>query len=33
MPHVKLTRIDDSRHFIQFDQPKDFNTAVQLFLK
>lgn len=33
LPNVKLTRIDDSRHFIMFDQPAAFHTAVLSFLK
>ena len=33
MPHVTFQRIEDSRHFIQFDQPVVFNAAVQSFLK
>ena len=33
MPNVTFQRIDDSRHFIQFDQPAAFNSAVQAFLK
>lgn len=33
LPGVKLKRIDDSRHFIMFDQPKAFAEAVDAFLK
>ena len=33
MPNVKLTRIDDSRHFIMYDQPAKLDAAIQAFLK
>jgi len=33
MPNVKLVRIDDSRHFIMYDQPAKFDAAVEGFLK
>src|SRR5665213_503203 len=33
MPNVKLVRIDDSRHFIMYDQPAKFDVAVEGFLK
>ncbi|MEO7030633.1 MAG: alpha/beta hydrolase [Acidobacteriaceae bacterium] len=33
MPNVKLVRIDDSRHFIMYDQPAKFDAAVETFLK
>lgn len=33
MPNVKLTRIDDSRHFIMYDQPEKFDAALKEFLK
>jgi pimeloyl-ACP methyl ester carboxylesterase len=33
MPNMKLVRIDDSRHFIMYDQPAAFDAAVQAFLK
>ena len=33
MPNVTLKRIDDSRHFIMYDQPAQFDSAVQAFLK
>ena len=33
LPGVTLKRIDDSRHFIMFDQPKAFADAVDAFLK
>ncbi|MBB5063799.1 alpha/beta fold hydrolase [Granulicella mallensis] len=33
MPNVKLVRIDDSRHFIMYDQPEKFDAAVESFLK
>ncbi len=32
-PNIQLIRIDDSRHFIMFDQPAVFDKAVQTFLK
>jgi len=32
-PHATLTRIDGSYHFIMFDQPAAFDTAVQTFLR
>lgn len=32
-PNVKLVRIDDSRHFIMYDQPKKLDAAVESFLK
>ena len=33
MPNVKLVRIDNSRHFIMYDQPAKFDEAVEAFLK
>jgi len=33
MPNVKLVRIDDSRHFIMYDQPAKLDAAVEAFLK
>lgn len=33
MPNLKMVRVDDSRHFIMYDQPAVFDTQVQLFLK
>jgi len=33
MSNVTLKRIDDSRHFIMYDQPEKFDAAVQEFLK
>jgi pimeloyl-ACP methyl ester carboxylesterase len=33
MPKLHLIRIDDSRHFIMYDQPAAFDKAVQAFLK
>jgi pimeloyl-ACP methyl ester carboxylesterase len=33
MPNVKLVRIDDSRHFIMYDQPVKFDAAVEGFLR
>jgi pimeloyl-ACP methyl ester carboxylesterase len=33
MPNLKIHRIDDSRHFIMYDQPAAFDKAVQTFLK
>lgn len=32
-PNVKLVRVDDSRHFIMYDQPERFDAAVEEFLK
>jgi pimeloyl-ACP methyl ester carboxylesterase len=32
-PNLTLIRIDDSRHFIMYDQPAAFDKAVQTFLK
>jgi pimeloyl-ACP methyl ester carboxylesterase len=33
MPNVKLVKIDNSLHFIMFDQPAAFHTAVLSFLQ
>jgi len=33
MPNATLTRIDESRHFIMYDQPEKFDAAVEDFLK
>jgi pimeloyl-ACP methyl ester carboxylesterase len=33
LPNLKMVRVDDSRHFIMYDQPAVFDTQVQLFLK
>jgi pimeloyl-ACP methyl ester carboxylesterase len=33
MPNMHLVRIDDSRHFIMYDQPAAFDKSVQTFLK
>ena len=33
MPHVTLTRIDDSRHFVMYDQPAQLDEAIQAFLR
>lgn len=33
MPNLTIHRIDDSRHFIMFDQPAAFDKEVQTFLK
>ena len=33
MANVTLKRIDDSRHFIMYDQPEKFDAAVEEFLK
>jgi pimeloyl-ACP methyl ester carboxylesterase len=33
MPNIHLIRIDDSRHFIMYDQPSAFDKAVQSFLR
>ena len=32
MPHVTVHRIDSSRHFIMYDQPKAFDAEVEAFL-
>ena len=32
VPHRTLTRIDDARHFIMYDQPARFDVAVDAFL-
>ena len=32
-PNLQLIRIDDSRHFIMYDQPAAFDKAVQTFLQ
>jgi pimeloyl-ACP methyl ester carboxylesterase len=33
MPNLKMVRVDDSRHFIMYDQPAEFDKQVQAFLK
>lgn len=33
MPNVKLVRVDDSRHFIMYDQPAKMHEAIAAFLK
>jgi len=33
MPNIKLVRIDDSRHFIMYDQPEKMDAAIEAFLK
>ena len=33
MPNVKLVKVEDSRHFIMYDQPQKFDAAVEGFLK
>jgi pimeloyl-ACP methyl ester carboxylesterase len=33
MPNVKLQRIDDSRHFIMYDQPAKLDAALEPFLQ
>ena len=33
MPNVKLVRIDDSRHFIMYDQPAKMDAVTEEFLK
>lgn len=33
MPHVTLKRIDDSRHFIMYDQPAAMDQAIEAFLR
>ena len=32
VPHKTLVRVDDSRHFIMFDQPAKFDAAIDAFL-
>ena len=32
-PHITFQRVDDSRHFIMYDQPSAFDAAVEAFLK
>ena len=33
MPNAKLVQVDDSRHFIMYDQPAKFDAAVEAFLR
>ena len=33
MPNVKLVRVDDSRHFIMYDQPGKMDAEIENFLK
>lgn len=33
LPNVTLKRIDNSRHFIMYDQPAQFDAALEVFLK
>ena len=33
MPNVTLKRIDDSRHFLMYDQPVAVDAAIEVFLK
>jgi pimeloyl-ACP methyl ester carboxylesterase len=33
MPNVTLVRVDDSRHFIMYDQPERLDAAIEGFLK
>lgn len=33
MPHVTLIKVDDSKHFIMYDQPAKFDAALEAFLK
>jgi pimeloyl-ACP methyl ester carboxylesterase len=33
MPNVTLVKVDDSRHFIMYDQPAKFDAAVEQFLR
>ena len=33
MPNVTLVKIDDSRHFIMYDQPAKMDAAIEAFLK
>jgi len=32
LPHKTLVRVDDSRHFVMFDQPAKFDAALDAFL-
>jgi pimeloyl-[acyl-carrier protein] methyl ester esterase len=32
IPHKTLVRVDDSRHFVMYDQPEKFDAAVDAFL-
>ena len=32
LPHKTLVRVDDSRHFVMFDQPARFDAALDAFL-
>ena len=32
-PNLKIIRVDNSRHFIMYDEPSTFDAAVQAFLK
>ena len=32
LPHKTLVRVDDSRHFVMFDQPARFDAALDTFL-
>jgi pimeloyl-ACP methyl ester carboxylesterase len=33
MPNVHMVRIDDSRHFIMYDQPEKMDAVIEAFLK
>ena len=33
MPNVTLVKVEDSRHFIMYDQPEAMDVAVEVFLK
>jgi pimeloyl-ACP methyl ester carboxylesterase len=33
IPHLTLAEIDDSHHFVMYDQPEEFHNAVVNFLK
>lgn len=33
MPNVKLVRVDDSRHFMMYDQPAKMDAEIQAFLR
>ena len=33
MPNVKLVRVDNSRHFIMYDQPETFAKTVEAFIR
>jgi pimeloyl-ACP methyl ester carboxylesterase len=32
LPQARLTRIEDSRHFVMLDRPEEFAAALEAFL-